>query len=239
MKTQIIFAVLAAATAVAGGLHQGKLCDRWSLEVTKELTAFNERIKNVPRQIGDWASIDSPVDEKQFAASHCTGLVSRVYKHARTGQEVSLYLVSGKAFHVTLHTPDWCYVAAGYEMQAKPSNYAGVKIEGIPDPDFLNTIFYKETPTLTRKLRILWTYSLDGHWTAPKLAEHRFAGKPALYKVYLITELDGPAPAMSEDPAVAFAKDFFPVVNPILFQDGAASEDVLATRETAATQDTL
>ncbi len=231
MKMQILIGAIAVIAAVGGAVYQGRLCDRWTLETSEQLDSFTKRLDGVPKEIGDWQATDVEVNQKEFEASHCQGVVSRAYQNAVTGQVVNVYLVSGKAYHVTSHSPDWCYVAAGFEMQDPPANYS-VKCRDLPvDPDFLTTLFYKETPTETNRLRILWSYTDDGAWTAPKLAKQLFARKPALYKVYLITSIQDRPPLLAEDPGVLFAKEFIPAVNEVLFvpEDSAEPSEIVAT----------
>ena len=49
--------------------------------------------------------------------------MSRTYRN-RDGQIVNVYLVTGSARHVTIHTPDWCYVGAGYDIiGGEPQQY--------------------------------------------------------------------------------------------------------------------
>ena len=224
MKTQILFVAVAAVAAVGGAVYQGRMCDRWTMEISEELKLFAQRLEGVPKQIGDWKSSELEVDQEQFKESKCNGVVSRVYTHSATGKSVSVYLVSGKAYHVTIHSPDWCYVAAGYTMKGKPINYAVKSANTTDDPDFLTALFFKETATETSRLRILWSYTDDGKWTAPKLAKQLFARKPALYKVYLISEVDESPVPLAEDLSVAFAKEFIPTVTKVLFaQESAAS----------------
>ena len=233
MKMQILIGTIAIIAVVGGAFYQGRLCDRWTLETSEQLESFTKRLDGVPIVIGDWEATEVAVDQEEFEASHCQGVVSRAYRHSVTGQVVNVYLVSGKAYHVTIHTPDWCYVAAGFEMQDDPANYS-VKCRDLPvDPDFLTTLFYKETPTETNRLRILWSYSYDGRWRAPKLAKQLLARKPALYKVYLISEIHDRTdpPDLAEDASVLFAKEFIPAINQVLF----ATEDAVVPNETVAT----
>ena len=168
------------------------------------------------------------VNEEQFKESMCNGVVSRLYRHAVTGDEVSVFLVSGKSYHITIHTPDWCYVAAGFEMRRNPINYSVECPDVVENPDFRTAVFYKDTPTETNRLRILWSYTEDGRWTSPKLAKQLFGHKPALYKVYLITSIGESAPSMSEEPSVEFAKVFIPTINKVLFPNDATADTNLA-----------
>lgn len=217
-RNQIIFAVVVALVTVVGAYTQGKITDRWENEISQELETFTLRLEDVPTQIGNWISEEVPVDEAQFKASNCHGRVSRTYRNAVTGEAVNIFLTSGKGYHVTIHTPDFCYVAAGYEMGNEPQNYRVNDVpEMSPEPEFLNTLFKKVTPTETTHLRILWSYTADGMWTAPKLAKYSLGTKDALYKLYLISEIGDGVPPIGEDPTVAFAKEFLPAINKVMF----------------------
>ena len=122
-KLQWIMVGVLGVVSIAGAVQQGIITDRWSSEVTERLQNFTDRLEAVPTTIGDWTSVETEETEKtkrQWIASGCHGKVSRVYTHPN-GMAVNVFLVSGKALHVTQHSPDWCYVAAGYEMKKDPA----------------------------------------------------------------------------------------------------------------------
>ena len=222
-KMQLILAGVLGIVAIGGAYTQGTITDRWNNEVSERLGVFSERLAGVPTQVGDWTSQDTPVNERQFTASHCHKRISRVYENSE-GQRVNVFLVTGKAIHVTQPSPDWCYVAAGYEMKKDPSVY-GFDVDGIQRPEFLHANFEKVTSTERTRLRILWAFTEDGRWVGSKLASYAFAGKPALYKVYFITDINEQnSGALADGPIVAFAKEFLPAIDPVLFQQGAEAE---------------
>jgi hypothetical protein len=203
-----------------GTLIEGKYSDRWGRKSSEQLLAFTERLKAVPAEFGDWKGVDDPIDAKEFKASNCTGYVSRTYTN-REGQRVNVYLVSGSARHVTIHTPDWCYVGAGYVMEDQPQQYTLENTPGLdPPPELLTTRFLKEDVTATHHIRIFWSFSDDGRWRGPRMPKPAFAGRPAMFKVYLITELDGSTvPADIEgNPTLQFAREFLPLINGVLFK---------------------
>jgi hypothetical protein len=221
MKTELLAGIIALVAIAAATLYHGKKSDRWGQTTSERLDDFTNRLKDVPIQIGDWVGTDTEVDQEQFKQTHCTGCVQRLYRNRETGAEVSAYLVSGTARHITIHTPDWCYVAAGFDMEGKPTNYA-VDCPTLPaNPEFLTTTFIKQDPTNTYRLRIFWSYSDDGKWEGPKWAKPAYAGKPALYKLYMIVTLPEGGRPLNEDPAVEFAKQLMPVLNSVLFPPAA------------------
>jgi hypothetical protein len=215
----IPFAVVLAVLGV-GTLIEGKYSDRWGRKSSEKLDAFTERMKEVPKEFGDWKGVDDPIDEEEFLASNCTAYVSRTYTN-REGQRVNVYLVSGSARHVTIHTPDWCYVGAGYEMEDEPQQYTLEEATNLPArPEFLTTRFMKEDVLTTHYIRIFWSFSDDGQWHGPRMPKPTFAGRPAMYKIYIITEINGTTiPATIEgNPTLQFARDFLPLINEALFK---------------------
>ena len=129
-KKQTIVLTLVAVVAVLGTYVHGRITDRWSHEVTQRLANFTARLDGVPSEFGDWVSQDIPLNAEEFKASNCQGAVQRAYKNTVTDQVITVFLVSGKGYHVTIHTPEQCYVGAGYTMDDDPRNFK-VKISGI------------------------------------------------------------------------------------------------------------
>ena len=213
------FAVVLSVLAV-GTLIEGKLSDRWGRKSSEKLVAFTNRLAEVPKEFGDWKGVDDEVNQEEFKASNCTGYVSRTYTN-REGQRVNVYLVSGSARHVTIHTPDWCYVGAGYVMEDEPQQYTLMDCEDMPAlPEFLTTRFLKEDTLATHHIRIFWSFSEDGVWRGPRMPKPTFAGRPAMYKIYIITELDGASipPTIEGNPTLQFTREFLPLLNQVLFK---------------------
>ncbi len=216
------FAVVLVVLAV-GTLIEGKYSDRWGRADSEKLNQFTERLELVPVKIGEWEGTDETINEEEFKASNCDGCISRTYQN-REGQRINVYLVSGSARHVTIHTPDWCYVGAGYEMMDDAKAYTIDKVPDLdPQPEFRTTVFQKEDPLRTHRIRIFWSFSDDGKWRGPAMPKPTFAGRSALYKVYLITDLDQVNDEIERNPTLEFVRQFFPVLNRVLFEQEAST----------------
>lgn len=172
----VVLVVVVVATYV-----QGKWSERWGKVRTEQLNQFTSRLSEVPKTIGDWEGTDEEVDEKQFARSNCDGQVSRKYENRRNGSVVSVYLVSGTGRHVTIHTPDWCYRGAGYDMDNQPIAYS-IPVEGLgTNPEFRTTTFTKHEATgMTDRLRIFWSFTDDGVWHGPASPKPMYGTQRAL-----------------------------------------------------------
>jgi hypothetical protein len=222
MKLRQLALPLAAALiliAVATWIH-GALTDRWGMDRPAELEQFSQRLKGVPKVIGDWEGVDAPIDPRQLEAARVTGHVSRTYRHQPTGQLVNVFLVCGTSRHITLHTPNLCYSAAGYESEGPPQTYP--VDAGLAQPvEFATSLFYKEEPTGLTQMRIFWTFSGDGQWHGPRFARTALAGTGALYKLYLVVPISpGQSRSPEDSAALKFAREAMPKLQSILFPAG-------------------
>ena len=93
-----------------GTWKQGVYTDRftWIEQDTEQLDNFTKRLEHEPLEFGDWAGEVKAYNEDQFIRSKSTGRFSSMYESKRTGDAVTVYLVSGTALNATIHTPDWC-----------------------------------------------------------------------------------------------------------------------------------
>ena len=233
---KLVLPVAVALVIIGIGTYvQGVLSERWEKNRTEKLVGFTSRLSEVPLTIGDWEGIDQPTDEEQFERSHCDGQVSREYRNLRNGDVVSVYLVSGTGRHVTIHTPDWCYRGAGYDMESPHIGYA-IPVEEIdPDPEFRTTTFNKpdELTGTSDRLRIFWTFTDDGAWQSPASPKPAFGARDAMYKMYFITTAAQHRESPEDSPTLEFAEEFIPVVNKVLFGEkesveGETSADLTA-----------
>ena len=208
----------------AGTIVHGVITDRFGMVVSDKLTTFSARLNGVPQVIGDWQGADVDIPAEEIERANVTGYLSRIYTNKITGESVNVFLVCGTSRHITLHTPDLCYQAQGFDMEGEPRAFP--LDAGLPEAmEFADGRFYKEQGQQVQRLRILWTFSSDGQWQGPRSARTALAGKGALYKLYLI----GP-PAKHDSRAAEtaienFARDAMPVIQNVLFGEPAEEGD--------------
>jgi hypothetical protein len=217
MKQNIAIAVAAVLIVGAGWREWTWTGFPSGVSESVEEQLFAERLEKVPLNIGEWEGTDlEKMDPRERATAGISGELSRNYHNRRTGEAVSMFIVSGNARNIALHTPDQCYVAAGYTMMQSPGPYS-VEV-GSETVDFSTTEFKKEQVGGTQLLRIFWTWSSDGKWESPKLGRVQLAGRPALYKMYLDTdELRSGGRSVEKTPSLTFIRDVLPVLNATLF----------------------
>lgn len=212
---------LAVLVLIVGAAIHGALTDRFGMTRSQQLEAFTARLGNVPETIGPWESVESEVDPEQLQVAQVTGHCARTYRHRETGDVVNVFLVCGTSRHITLHTPDKCYQAAGFVMEGQP-HALSVDVGLAAPVEFATSRFYKEEAGGLQQIEILWSFSDDGRWQGPRWARTALAGHDAMYKIYLIQPInEAHGDSSGESPIVRFAKDAFPTLQQVLFPNGA------------------
>ncbi len=219
---------LVVSTIVSAGTYfHGQRTDRWNPPNSQLLKDFTDRVPKLPLRIGDWQGTEHRIPDKEFDLTNCTAYVSRRYVNRKTDEAVSVYVVSGTARHITIHSPDWCYQGAGYKMDGRPEQYSIPYGTDGEQAQFLTSAFRKSNPAnpnMEEVLRIFWTFSDDGEWQGPVYwggPKAYFSGRPAMYKIYLICNATGgddpSAASAAASPANQLTKDVFSRFNEVLF----------------------
>ncbi len=230
---------LAVAIILFAGVIQGWISERWGS--FPELKLFSDQLAQVPTEIGEWKGEDGEKsNEKIRKISGAEGELIRTYRNAN-GEEVRISIICARLQDIFMHSPDRCYPAAGFEMQAPPEPVV-VEI-GNGTAEFITTIFLKSEPTGTHSERGYWTWSGNGEWVAPKTPKVAFAGQQhALFKLYVFTNDTGKQKPGERDYCKEFIKVFIPALNlalrPAMIEAGRIQEDKApeATPEKAPVQ---
>ncbi|MDA7950932.1 MAG: EpsI family protein [Pirellulaceae bacterium] len=205
---------------------QGTAKERWSFESSEELKAYTQRLTDIPEEIGDWKSETLEIDARAIKSSGVDGYLYRIYSNEKTGQSVQIFVASGKAKHIALHTPDFCYRGAGYKQRGQFSTIPleeTLSTEKNPSkdlPEMLTVRFVKSEGNFKQNLQIYWAYSSEGKWEAVSNPRTYYNQTPAMYKVYIQMLVTQNADKNTNDNACTqFAKELFPVLDASLFPE--------------------
>jgi exosortase len=170
---------------IAAGITSGRWTNRWAS--TRELDEAAASLDRLPLEIGDWSGRVEAADPRETRAADVARLVVASYQNPRLARKVRLFVVCGRPGPVAVHTPDVCYPSAGYTMvQASPQRLA-VECEPRSAPaEFLGATFRQEDSITPDAIRIYWSWSSGGKWSVPDHPRLAFAGRPFLYKLYVI-----------------------------------------------------
>src|SRR5687768_13471908 len=116
--TRLLPILIGLAVLLSGGVVHGLWTERW--RPSAELARGAEKLDGLPDDIGDWKG---QAQEQDAEAMDITGAVahySRRFTDPVTGEKVLVLLLAGKPARMSVHRPEHCYRAAGYELAGKP-----------------------------------------------------------------------------------------------------------------------
>lgn len=204
---QYVTVAVALVLIVVVAIVQGSWSERWGKHV--DLLRFTAQLDRVPTRVNEWRGkkLEKPSERIQQAAG-AVGMLSIAFNNQRSlDQQVQLHLVCGRLGDVFYHTPDRCYPAAGFSSGGDPVRQV-IDVPG-GKAEFYTTTFTKQEPSRTEEIRIYWSWSADGSWIAPDSEKWTFAGRRALYKVYIVTNAVA-GETGSKNAGVDFVRAYWP-----------------------------
>jgi hypothetical protein len=192
-----------------GAVH-GIYTDRWgpSGKLEEALAALPQ----VPMKFGDWTGEDVPYEADALTRAGIKGGVFRRFTNVRTRESISLLIVCGRGGPISVHTPDICYSAAGYQQLAPELRKEVENGENQKDW-FYVARFGKPAAVVPVQLEIYWTWSRDGvTWHAPENPRLSLARAPALYKLYVVREYAPKSRAEAAATSEKFLRQALPAI---------------------------
>jgi hypothetical protein len=185
-----IGAIVAAGLLVVAAWVHGASTQRWRLPPAQADRV--ERLHALEIRFADWrptllTTEELPPHEKSRATA-------RHYGPAHSGEGAVVTLISGPPGAVTIHTPDVCYPASGYRVLAGPRRQTVTLPDGTVAAYYVAD-FEKRSATQRERVRVRWSWSDSGTWSAPDRPRWQFARQlhlaPVLFKLYVATPLAG------------------------------------------------
>jgi hypothetical protein len=210
---QLLSSITATGLLIACGILHGRWTDRWqpSLEPAKAAA----RLLDVGLILGEWEGQDLEAKPSSVTAT-LAGSLQRRYVNQRTGQAVLVALVCGRPGPVSIHTPDVCYAASGYQLGARDRINTASKTGEFWTADAVRTRATEES-----RIRIFWAWNHGQGWIASDDARIQFARQPVLHKLYVIRDLPALNEKPADDPCLAFMEVFLPELDRALFAQPA------------------
>lgn len=182
--TSIARALSCLAVVLLAGVAHGLYSHRW--EPAAEMGDVQGRLDGLPHAIGPWTGTDQALEADMLDRASIRAYISRDYRDAATGRSVRVLVVAGPPGPIAVHTPDVCYQGAGYELAGEPEAVTVGSDKG----RLWRGKFAKTQSPVPAALLIAWGWNGGAGWEA---ADHRatrvrFAFRPVLYKLYLVTD---------------------------------------------------
>jgi hypothetical protein len=210
-------ALVFAAIAIGAGIAYGIYSERWT-----DAVGVDDAVKllgSIPATIGDWQAAPLQLDDSDLRKVGIKGHYFSAYRNANKGTSVTVLLVCGRPGPISVHTPDICYAAAGYQADGAPRLQTVELGHGVAQRMW-SARFHKPNSPNDPDLEIFWAWKADDSWSAPENPRFAFANKHALYKLYVIRYIapheKGPADESYKD----FLKSLLPTLNKALSSSG-------------------
>jgi hypothetical protein len=206
---------LATAAVVAGGVVHGMWTDRWY--TGEETGAVASRLERISDEFGEWQG--EPLEQESKPPKGVAGNYTRRFVNRGNGESVTVAIVGGRPGPVSIHTPDACYGASGYEVATQVRHR--MPHEGDePEVELWTAQFLRQRASERTQLRIFWAWSTDGNWQAPDNPRVAFARQPVLYKLYLVREMNVPdQPLSPDDPCLVLMRQLGAELRKALFEE--------------------
>jgi hypothetical protein len=193
----------------------GVWTNRWT--PSRELSDAAARLAEVPNEVGTWRGKDLELSDREVKAAEIAGYLYRTYEDRRTSAAVTVLLLCGRSGPVSVHPPDVCYRGAGYEPVG-PQTRPTVDLLAGGEASFQAARFRKQGQAGLSRLRIYWAWNAGGdRWVAPDNPRLAFAGRPALFKLYLVRQMTSSNPRLEDETCIDFLRLFVPVLDRALF----------------------
>ena len=179
MSAKALFAwtIAIACTLLGGGLH-GHLRHRWG--ASHAAAEAVERLRCVPTRLNEWEATSTfHLSDREQIALQSFGHVGRVYRNQRTGEVVRLSLLLGPFGPTAAHTPEACLGSGEFAVAAPRT-----PITLAQDNEFWS-VGFRSSDVDEQHLRVLYSWTHSGAWTAPEHPRLHFAASPYLFKLSL------------------------------------------------------
>jgi hypothetical protein len=210
--TRYLPAAAALGLLLVGGLVHGFWTGRWT--TSEAATEAAARLRQIPLTVGDWQGENLDVKTRETEA--ITGRLYRRYVNRSNGSQVTIVLVCGLPGPVSIHTPDVCYRAGGFNVGPPVKVRVNGEPSG-PEGEFWSADLDKTTATDQFRQRIYWSWSATGVWTAPDDPRGEFPNQPVLYKLYAVRDLAAGDKPRDDDPCAELLRQLQPQLEKTLF----------------------
>jgi hypothetical protein len=191
------------------GLVHGVWTDRWS--DGHDLDEAAAKLDELPLIVGDWRGQKIPQPNRKSGG--LAGSISCRYMHRQTGKEVTVFLGVGRPGPVSIHTPDVCYNALGFEME--PRQEFTVPAGSVASGSKFFTARGKKLKGADQtRMRIFWAWNTGSKWLIADNPRFAFANQRILYKVYFLREMAAASEPLADDPCVQLMHQLLPVLQP-------------------------
>jgi hypothetical protein len=198
-------ATIALALVAGTGVCHGLWTARW--QAARDFSPLVAQLEHVPLTIGEWDGQSERLDPQEITQAGVAGGWLRHYQNRANGERVTVMLIVGRPGPVSVHTPDVCYPASGYEPDGSAVRRAVTGRDG-RHAEFWAADFQKDVTPVPARLRVHWAWGARGRWSAPFTPRLAFANQDVLYKLYVVRSLPLTDDRDRRDASIDFIETF-------------------------------
>ncbi len=208
MKIRTVHLLVALVLLTLSGIVHGKWTNRWAQGAEVE---GKKLLEGLDAPVGDWQPGEfTKIEAAEMAPK--TQCQARRFNPLKSGKWVQVSVTTGGAEAVAVHTPDVCYLGAGWRIRGAKTKEVINSADG-SEIAFWMADFVKTSSTGNEAIRVRWAWSSEGKWEAPNFPVWWFHGAPILYKVYMVHPLTEEEDLTRDDPYRKFAADLITALN--------------------------
>jgi hypothetical protein len=193
---------------LAAGVVHSVWTQRWHQSAA--LGEAVARLDHPPGDLGPWTAHAVAVEPELLAGAGAAG--GWACRYSNRGQNVDVVLLCGRAGPMCAHRPEHCYPGSGYEMLAAPLRVTLPAQDDQPPAPFWTARFEKREAGGGVQVRIFWSWYTGADWRVPDSPRWTFAGRPYLYKLYVVRELVTRPERLEDDPAYDLLRRLTPAL---------------------------
>jgi len=214
--TFIACSVLLVVGTIAAGVVHGRMTNSWKLSPTSGIAG--KRLKAVlPEDFGNWRF----ERQTEFAPDVLKILenpvcFSRTYRHAQTGDAVTVAVIVGQPGPVSVHTPEICYSSRDYTIAGDRTKYEIVAADGHTHTFWKLALNANKNEAMP--LEVIYGWTTGTQWEATERPRYAFGGLSHLYKLQLAAAVPDGRSNTDFDPLQDFLTGFLSQLQPKLVE---------------------
>ncbi len=168
---------IAAIAVVFGGIGLSGVM-KPSRGQSADAAATQARLDAVPTAFGAWVATTNVIPPDHLRIAEAQAYLSRTYGNAARREAVSVMLLYGEPGPLGAHTPETCYVGAGYR-QLGPAVARDLTGSAFWAAQFETAAIPPAT------LSVHWAWGTGGDWAASENPRFDYAAQSRIYKLYV------------------------------------------------------
>ena len=216
-RRMLLLAVAILALTIPAAYYSGVVLLRWGdpVDMPRHLAVLEQ----IPDLLGEWRFVaeGKAVSDEVIQKLELRGHLHRIYEHPATGQRVALLLLVGPAGPLVRHPPEICYETSANSLL----NSRLLSINVNDHQDHLRLLSYQSDSLIDGDFLVAYGFGADQRWDCPESPRMAYGGKPALFKLQVLTETANESSVTRPEGLMDFLFRLLPVLDVAMTDDSS------------------